>query len=498
MNEIVKEKRSWSKLNIPGLIARKQVDYSVFQYGSHIPIEFHEDFNEANGGIIVNRGESRAVTLIVEDKEYNAVLINVDRTNTKVDTLQIRYDGNNDLKMLLKERFHRSYEYIEQNKVGRQPVIVPDQDAEFMEFYRTDEPFKYVVKLITKTPVQQQNVREIVTHIYNYIAAKGFTYSEDLIRNFFLSLKTKPFVILAGISGTGKSKLVQLVANAVGATAENGRYTLIPVRPDWNDSADLLGYEDLQGSFKPGPLTQVISQAMKNPTLPYFVCLDEMNLARVEYYFSDFLSIIESRTLKNGVLSIAPIQINGEKSYYFPENLYVIGTVNMDETTHSFSRKVLDRANTIELTEIDLSALPQIIDEVEPINLGNDYFKSEYVLLKDCLAGEEEFLKTKIQILEDINKIIEPGGFQVGYRVRDEFCFYLLYNKRWGLLPEGKALDFLIMQKILPRIQGSAYELEKILQDLKNYCIDRYPLSFQKVDFMLRRLQNDGFTSFWP
>ena len=118
-----------------------------------------------------------------------------------------------------------------------------------MEFYRTDEPFKYVVKLITKTPVQQQNVREIVTHIYNYIAAKGFTYSEDLIRNFFLSLKTKPFVILAGISGTGKSKLVQLVANAVGATAENGRYTLIPVRPDWNDSADLLGYEDLQGSF---------------------------------------------------------------------------------------------------------------------------------------------------------------------------------------------------------------------------------------------------------
>src|SRR5690606_21457115 len=123
----------WSKLDIPGLIARKLVDYSIFLYGSHIPIEFHEDFNDANGSIILNRGESRVVTLIIEDKEFNAVLINVDRKNVEADTLQLRYDGNNDLKDLLKERFRRSYEYIEQNKVGKQPVIVPDLDAEYME-----------------------------------------------------------------------------------------------------------------------------------------------------------------------------------------------------------------------------------------------------------------------------------------------------------------------------------------------------------------------------
>ena len=170
----------------------------------------------------------------------------------------------------------------------------------------------------------------------------------------------------------------------------------------------------------------------------------------------------------------------------------------MDETTHSFSRKVLDRANTIELTEVDLGILPQIREDQKPLFLSNDYFKSEYVLLKDCLAGEEDFIKEKIKILEEINKLIEPGGFQVGYRVRDEFCFYHLYNKRWGLLPEEQAIDFQIMQKILPRIQGSAHELEKILEDLKKYCQDSYPVSYKKADFMLRRLLNDGFTSFWP
>ena len=368
------------------------------------------------------------------------------------------------------------------NRAGQE--IIPDSGSQIQE------KAKEIIKDLT--------VPDVLTHICEYIAARGFVFEEKQIKNFYLSLKTKPFVIIAGISGTGKSKLVQLVANAVGATAENERYTLVPVRPDWNDSTDLLGYENLQGEFNPGPLIKVINRAINNPDLPYFVCLDEMNLSRVEYYFSDFLSIIESRTLQNGVLSSAPIQINGKKALYFPGNLYIIGTVNMDETTHSFSRKVLDRANTIELTEVNLSILPQIREDQKPLVLSNDYFKSEYVLLKDCLAGEEDFIKEKIKILEEINKLIEPGGFQVGYRVRDEFCFYLLYNKRWELLPEEQAIDFQIMQKILPRIQGSAHELEKILEDLKKYCEDSYPVSYKKADFMLRRLLNDGFTSFWP
>ncbi|RQD74493.1 MAG: hypothetical protein D5R97_07760 [Candidatus Syntrophonatronum acetioxidans] len=338
--------------------------------------------------------------------------------------------------------------------------------------------------------------QEVIKQVITFIRNKGFVYKDDYLKNFMLCLKTRPFIILAGISGTGKSKLVELFAEAVGANNENGRYRLIPVRPDWNDSTDLLGYKNLQGEFVEGPLTHVIKKARQDPSYPYFVCLDEMNLARVEYYFSDFLSIIESRQKVDGTIISSSLEFHGEV-IDFPENLYVIGTVNMDETTHSFSRKVLDRANTLEFSEINLSEFPGQVSEGKVRYIKNKLFKSESITLKDCYPGNEDFIKDKVTLLEEINKILEPGGFQVGYRVRDEFCFYLLYNRDWGLMTEERAIDFQISQKILPRIHGSSMDIEDILEDLKSFCSDSYPVSTSKIDFMLRRFIRDGFTSFW-
>ncbi len=142
--------------------------------------------------------------------------------------------------------------------------------------------------------------KDVINHIDSYIKSKGFYYPKEEIINLFLALKTKPFVILSGISGTGKTKIIQWFAESVGATEENGQFELIPIRPDWNDGSDLLGYVDIKGDFKMGPLTKVIKRAVGNPDLPYFVLLDEMNLARVEYYFSDILSVMESRKWQNG------------------------------------------------------------------------------------------------------------------------------------------------------------------------------------------------------
>ena len=352
-----------------------------------------------------------------------------------------------------------------------------------------------------KPPTKTDHIEydKLADHIISYIESKGFVFSPEYIKNMLLCLKSKPFIIMAGISGTGKSKVGELFAESLGANYANGRYALIPVRPDWNDSTDLIGYQNLQGEFVEGPLTRAIRRAEKDRDYPYFVCLDEMNLARVEYYFSDFLSIIESRRFDNGDIKSHTINLHGlETPIAFPENLYVIGTVNMDETTHPFSRKVLDRANTIEFTNVNLRKYPdESLGSQEPILINNRYLRSEFLTMRDCYSGNKEFIQGQVQVLEELNDILSKYAFQVGYRVRDEFVFYLLYNKEWGLLNNDVAIDFQIIQKILPRIQGSSVDIENLLNELQEYFEGKYPMSKAKVDYMRGRFAADGFTSFW-
>ncbi len=360
--------------------------------------------------------------------------------------------------------------------------------------------------------------KDLINHIYSYIKSKGFYYTEDEIINLFLSIKTKPFVILSGISGTGKTKIVQWFAESVGATEENGQFTLIPVRPDWNDSSDLLGYVDIKGDFKPGPLTKVIERAEKNADLPYFVLLDEMNLARVEHYFSDILSVMESRRWQ-GEMVVTSTLLTAEvakRDIKLPTNLYIIGTVNMDETTHPFSKKVLDRANTIEFNRVELSNLEFLEDRevVEAIAVSDSKFSAKYLHLKDLYISNKVLVERVTAELEIINKSLQLTNAHVGYRVRDEICFYLDYNENSNLLRPETAIDHCILQKILPRISGSDKRVEQLLTELYHFFTGgvyvedqdsyeeelkqaKYQKSAAKVLEMLRRLRDDGFTSFW-
>ncbi len=375
-------------------------------------------------------------------------------------------------------------------------------------------------------------VKETINRIKEYIAAKGFTYPDGMVENFYLSLKSKPFVILAGTSGTGKTRLVRLFAESVGATTENGRYKMVSVRPDWSDSSDLFGHVDLNGKFISGAIIDFINQAAEDSAHPYFLCLDEMNLARVEYYLSDFLSIIETREFKEGHIVSDPLV---PATYYggdadaaaqygtltFPENLYIVGTVNMDETTFPFSRKVLDRANTIEFSFVDLTppvewpaAVPVAMD------LDNEFLKTKYLLLAECKEQQENINAYCVELVK-INEILRQANAHVGYRVRDEIVFYLLNNKEAGLLDEDKAMDNAIMQKILPRIQGSSASIKNMLCELFKVCAGdyegqnteselsakmmktaekadcKYQESAKKIAFMVRRYEEDGFTSYW-
>ncbi len=322
---------------------------------------------------------------------------------------------------------------------------------------------------------KKENYGAVLNRVCDYIGGKGFVFEKSLIKNFYLSLKTKPFAILAGISGTGKSKLVELFAEAVGATNENHRFELIPVRPDWNDNADILGYKNLEGWFQPGPLTKVIQRAIKDKDKPYFVCLDEMNLARVEYYLSDFLSLLETRKFTSGELRSNRLfretdfmKEEDRKEFsdlYIPGNLYIIGTVNMDETTHPFSKKVLDRANTIEFTDVQLDNFMGDADQERiSVDISNEFIKGNYCVLKDCLAEHQEIVEEFIADLIEVNKVLQRANLHVGYRVRDELSFYMVYNEQFGLMNRNEAFDWQLLQKILPRIQGSARQAYKVLR----------------------------------
>lgn len=257
-----------------------------------------------------------------------------------------------------------------------------------------------------------------------------------------------------------------------------------------------------------------------------------MNLARVEYYLSDILSVIETREIVDGQVITDPLV---SENYYgadskaagkygtlrIPENLYIIGTVNMDETTFPFSRKVLDRANTIEFSTVDLSADFYDGEAVPTLQLDNYFMKSEYVFFNQCNA-HAKLVKNVCSNLQKLNEILETANAHVGYRVRDEIVFYMINNADTDLLEENDAFDNEIMQKILPRIQGSSASVRNMLCELFKYCAGdyegyqtenddisskmlkaakkencKYGKSAQKIAYMVRRYEEDGFTAYW-
>jgi len=364
------------------------------------------------------------------------------------------------------------------------------------------------------------------------------------------SIKTKPFIILAGLSGTGKSRLVRSLAykfNNIPTDKSSGKhpptnFQLIKVRPNWHDSSDLIGYESrISGKdrFVVTDFIRFIVKAHLYPETPFFLCLDEMNLAPVEQYFAEYLSVIETRRINeenniivtdsliskslinkfsnksDGVdpdydlwkeldLSIEEIKESLKANgLTLPRNLIVMGTVNMDETTHSFSRKVLDRAMTVEMNEIDLYAG---LDET-----ANEWQYSDNPLSGNFIISEkthgnqvyEELKKdgnTIIKYLKELNDLLEDTPFKIAYRVRDEFLLYAYNYNLIGDKPEDwliQTLDKMTLMKILPRIEGDEDKtaiLERLLVFFEeNKLVD----TLHKAEEMEKRRKTFHYTSFW-
>lgn len=457
---------------------------------------------------------------------YNGEVYKEKITSTREKANITRLLFSVELRKLFKNIFENwgndSYESMEQKY--KNPVIIftkVGNDIYNLDFEIFDLETKIKLKKFKSTLYKEYN--ELLDNVSNYINQKGFNYPSGIIENFYLSLKSKPFVLLAGISGTGKTKLVELFSKSIGYEFE-----IIPVKPDWNDMSDLLGYKDIKGDFIKGKLFKVIVEAIDNPSVGHIVCLDEMNLARVEYYFSDILSLMET---KNENFESDTFDIEADRDIYIPNNLYFVGTVNMDETTHPFSKKVLDRANTIEFSEVTLDDLPfnNVSDGVDyKSSLDNSFLKTNYLILKDIEKEYHDFIKNKVVAnLISINKVLKENNLHVGYRVRDEISFYMVQNEKLKLLDYEIAFDYQIMQKILPRIQGSSKAIKELLiklyievggkiKDIDDYNIAdqikkdlnenksakddkhiKYIKSAEKIYYMIKNYEEDGFTAYW-
>jgi hypothetical protein len=376
-------------------------------------------------------------------------------------------------------------------------------------------------------PNANASVADAFRGLENAMAAQGFVITAGELANFYLALLVSPLVIMTGISGTGKSKLPRLFAELIGAS-----FASIPVKPQWDDNSDLFGYiSNLNnGVFVKGEVTSVLQAAAGDLTKPSFVLLDEMNLAAVEHYFSDFLSVIETRRRVGGsiITDALPIDLphkaDGQEDLYgelrnlhLPRNVRVVGTANMDETTRNFSPKVLDRAFSIEFNEVDLTAFPAATNSAASaasfLNLGSRLVDGQNpVTVAEGYKGEAELFDEVAGLIEEVRTILEPARLSFGYRPRDASCLYMWHWKKdnlESLLPYTTALDYCILQKVLPKIYGQGERLRTALENLEKWLqgesvmgLEADPTrqllrSAEKVKRMRQRLDEEGATAYW-
>jgi hypothetical protein len=408
---------------------------------------------------------------------------------------------------------------------------------------------------IKTSPIVPLKKKSFNTNIY-YI----LTVSQSMhpYRSYITAIKSKPFLLLAGISGTGKSRIVRELARACweeGSTEyENPKpknFEMVQVKPNWHDSSELIGYVSrVSGSpvFVAGDFLKFVAKAWENPEVPYFLCLDEMNLAPVEQYFAEYLSVVESRKADdNGVIATDPILKKSGEDWYriltseltsdenvrnqflndgisIPQNLIVVGTEHMDETTFSFSRKVLDRAMTIEMNEVDLyGGLDDRHEKIGKLEAGN--LIGTAVEGVDVYRENKEVCDTALKYLQAVNMELEGTPFKVAYRTRNEFLLYVVNNLLYNKDKEGneisqqeviaRALDEITSMKILSRIEGDSDKIGNLLEELgktvseqlkdisgKEYSEKKndgekvYSVSLAKLNEMSGRLKS-GYTSFW-
>lgn len=321
----------------------------------------------------------------------------------------------------------------------------------------------------------------------NYVNQKG------LAQQLQLNLMCKPFTLILGNSRTDMTVLPRTLAKSMGATAENGRYLQLQVRPDWMDSSDLIGWLNLEGTFIPGAIVDFFKKAQNDPENPYFLCLDKIILSRAEYYLRDLLTAVDLRGEESAKPYVPKVYFGRDEAAIAKygeipplKNLFMVGTVNLDETSLPLNQRFLDRVHTMGLTEAD-----SVPDQITAVDLTTRYYRLEQ-------WEDEQVLDAYIQEFEKINKILMQATSYLGFKIRNEGILYLFHNRTTGLLPEKTAMDHVLTQKVLPRIQGSATLIMPMLTAFLDYCkAGGYEQTARKAEKMLRSCIDNGYCSCW-
>ena len=374
-------------------------------------------------------------------------------------------------------KYENKLEFIECRDVKRDiPIVIKEKNVDIQP---SVEP-KKVVEMVVEKKNSMETINsedDFLRQFFDVVKNDGMLYDEADLVNFHVAMKSSNLVILSGMSGTGKSRLVRLYAKALGHNDESSRkLKVVPVKPSWTDDSDLLGYLDTTNMvYRPADtgIVDVLSHAAKNPDDINIICLDEMNLSRVEHYFSQFLSVLEGNENEKVIRLYNP---NIESRVYnandYPaeiklgKNIIFVGTVNVDESTYHFSDKVLDRANVIKLHSRNFAELKALLLEtkkeyiIKPITMNVfDGFRNNQS--DDALILNDD----ELNLLNELNVVITDNlqNCAIGYRIIRQIDTYLKNLPNSIAYPKAKAFDYLLVQRVFTKLRGSEEQLRSLV-----------------------------------
>lgn len=556
--------------------------------------ELDEKFNKTNESILLANKQ-----LIELDANKRNIIDLINKLNGKRDKLTGIINELSEQRQLTKDKIDRmvaDFEKIEknmENKVKRLKQYVSEK-AEFLQTFELVDDDN-LTNFISEPKKQKQSVdgisfrddmsgdyNQAVSYIQSYLVNADVLYPRHIIENFITLLRTKDLIILAGDSGSGKTNLVKSFAKAVG-----GKSIIVPVKPNWTSSDDLLGYYNpLEKKYLATPFLDALLEAEQNPEIPYFICLDEMNLARVEYYFADFLSLLETRDedpeiilysqdesshvlselktvveiiqstkekySRNGVVNFIDLlkdeDLNSQLRLAFgfsdkeslikyhseirrilasvmtmpasikmPANVHIIGAINIDETTHYLSPKILDRAHIMRFESPLLSDWDEILQEVDAYDLPDtskpllfDIEELGYRHNYPKFDRNNEFCQLFVELNRDY---FHKLGVEFGMRtIRQGLNYIELYkdvNKDYE-----QAINNFLIHKVLPKLTfdgNKSIDNTSKLDLLERVLIERLKTElpsherFNEIFSAIYGLEsvvknaksNDGIVNFW-